>query len=86
MRKEEVKTIKRKAIVHNFYCDMCEKYLGRSFEYDDGYVEEIGEVTHKMYIEDLGWYVANNHFCKECLTKYRKNLEDNLISLGFRKG
>lgn len=29
-------------IIHEFYCDKCNKYLGESVEYDDGWFDEIG--------------------------------------------
>ena len=49
---EKAKEIIReiKTYEHSFYCDECNKYLGTSQEYDDGWYEDIGEFELKFYI------------------------------------
>ena len=34
---------------HQFYCDECNKYLGTTEEYDDGYYAKLGELCLKIF-------------------------------------
>ena len=69
---------------HQFYCDECNKYLGTTEEYDDGYYAKLGELCLKIYLPD-GWYKVKKCFCEECKEKYLSRLQIILNELGFEK-
>ena len=69
---------------HHFYCDECNKYLGTTEEYDDGYYDELGELELKFYLLD-GWYKVKKCFCEECKKKYLSRFQIILNELGFEK-
>lgn len=69
---------------HQFYCDNCNKYLGKTKEYDDGYYPELGKFELKFYLPS-GWYKINKYFCDECKEKFLKKVENTLVDLGFEK-
>ena len=69
---------------HQFYCDECNKYLGTTEEYDDGYYDELGELELKFYLLD-GWYKVKKCFCEECKKKYLSRFQIILNELGFEK-
>ena len=67
MEKKVEIEVKKTAIVHTFYCDNCNKELGESREYDDGYYEKRGVFEEKMYLHDgTGWVSIQGHLCSEC--------------------
>lgn len=68
---------------HLFYCDDCNKFLGESCEYEDGYYETIGECT--ICINIFGnWMTAKKCLCNECKEKYFSKVEKKLRELGFK--
>ena len=69
---------------HHFYCDECNKYLGTTEQYDDGYYAELGELELKFYLLD-GWYKVKKCFCEECKKKYLSRFQIILNELGFEK-
>lgn len=81
---DKVKTINKikTEIIHHFYCDSCNKYLGSSEELDDGYYDELG-LFHEEYYIDNDWYVINKNFCEKCKTDYLHKIKSNLCNLGF---
>lgn len=87
MEKIKEKTIKKKEYTHTFYCDCCNKKLGDSIEYEDGWYETIGELELSFNLgEDYGyWYKVSKHLCDECRTKYMKNLINILKENGFEE-
>ena len=78
MEKLEVKAYTGKETMHHFYCDDCNKYLGKTGEYDDGWCPEFGEFSVKF-----GEYHIRKHLCDDCKEKFSERLEDALIELGF---
>ena len=78
---EKTKEIKIEQIkyTHVFYCDGCNKELGQSEEYDDGYYEEIGEYEQTAFIKGVGWFKLKRHFCRDCADK----IAAKLIEVGF---
>ena len=79
MEKQEVEFYKTTRMKHKFYCDDCEKYLGTSVEYDDGYYPQIGEYYfryHNMHVK--------KHLCDECKEKFENKITTFLKELGFR--
>ena len=64
MEKLETRTCTIEETTHHFYCDDCNKYLGKTEEYDDGWYPELGEFGLKMHLPS-GWYEVNKCFCDE---------------------
>lgn len=84
MEKLETNTRTIKNVTHHFYCDSCNKYLGKSEEYDDGYYPELGEFELNFYLPD-GWYNINKCFCYGCREKFLNKMRSTLTELGFKK-
>ena len=70
-------------LIHHFYCDECNNYLGKSTEYDDGYYTELGKFKLDFKLPS-GWFTIENCLCDECKEKYLKIVEKELIKLGFK--
>ena len=70
-------------IKHNFYCDVCNKYLGSSTEYDDGYYVGFGDFELKFYID--GWYRFEKCLCDDCKNDFLGNLKETLKTFGFER-
>lgn len=83
MDKTEIKTKVTTETIHSFYCDNCGRFIGSTQEYDDGWYKELGEFILKFYMPSKGWYVFNKCFCDKCQQSYLKQLENNLVELGF---
>ena len=83
MEKIEETTRTVKNIKHHFYCDECNKYLGSSTEYDDGYYETFGDVGFKFYIDS--WYRIKKCLCDDCRNKFLDNLKYVLKNIGFER-
>ena len=81
MERLETTTRTIKDTTHHFYCDECNKYLGKTKEYDDGYYPKLGEFELKFYIN--GWYKVEKCFCDKCKEKFIKKTCDTLTDLGF---
>ena len=84
MEKLEVDTRTTEDVIHHFYCDSCNKYLGKTVEYDDGWYPELGEFELSFYISD-DWYGINKCFCDECREKFLNKMVFTLTELGFKK-
>ena len=69
--------------IHEFYCDGCNKYLGKTFEYDDGYYADIGECEYRFNVD--GWYKIKRNLCPECKKKLIDNIQHCLVDLGFER-
>ncbi len=88
MEKMEEYEITTKRITHNFYCDECEMFLGKSEEYDDGWYPEIGEFNQKMFVQGINsdpgyWYSIHKNLCKACAAKLNTRIKVALEELGF---
>lgn len=75
---------------HKFYCDYCNKFLGESTEYDDGYYEQYGEYEQTIYINSVdkdkkGRYYIKRYLCHECADGLTTSLINTLTALGFKK-
>ena len=84
MEKLETRPCTREETTHHFYCDDCNKYLGKTEEYDDGYYPELGEFELKFYLPS-GWYKVNKCLCDECRQKFLQKVEKTLVELSFEK-
>ncbi len=81
---EKIKIKTEKINIHQFYCDNCNKFLGESEEYDDGYVYEIGEF--KEHFRFAGqWYSLRKTLCEDCQKKLIENIKKSLKELGFEE-
>ena len=82
---KEIKTVcKKEFIKHSFYCDDCDKYLGTSEEYDDGWYHKFGEFELKFYVSDK-WYRIEKCLCDDCKKSFITNVKINLINMGFEE-
>jgi uncharacterized protein YlaI len=76
---EEVVRTKR---THTFYCDSCQKELGSSTEYDDGYVEEKGSYDFNTRVDSHGWVGIHGYLCEECKKKVDDDIAHMLEDIG----
>lgn len=74
---------KYKVNEHDFYCDKCNKHLGKSVECDDGYYKKLGEFELDFLVGD--WYKIKKHFCDDCRIEFINNLIKTLTKMGFMK-
>lgn len=84
MEKITSKEVKSILNTHNFYCDMCEKHLGSTEEYDDGYYATIGDYDLEFNV-DSEWYRLHRNLCIDCRAKMREGIINALLSMGFVK-
>lgn len=82
MEKSETKIRKKEETIHHFYCDGCNKYLGETEEYDDGWYTKLGEFELKFYVAP-GWYEIDKCFCDKCRENFINKVKNTLIDLGF---
>lgn len=78
----QTKTIEQR--YHNFYCDVCGKYLGTSAECEDGWYQTLGGFGLKWHTP-AGWYYTEKCLCDECREKYLSEVYAGLEQLGFKK-
>jgi hypothetical protein len=83
MEKLETNTCTIENVTHHFYCDDCNKYLGETEEYDDGYYHELGEFELSFYFLD-NRYEINKCLCDECREKFLNKMLLILTELGFK--
>ena len=82
---EEIKEIikKVKNTEHSFYCDECDKYLGTTREYEDGWYPKLGEFELELYVD--GWYHMKKCLCDDCKKSIMTNIKIGLLNIGFEK-
>ena len=82
---EKVEYIERtvKDAKHSFYCDECNKYLGTTEEYDDGWYDTLGNLELSFYIDAP--YKVKKCLCHDCTNNFLSNLKDSLKAIGFKK-
>ena len=84
VKKKEEKIVKTR-IGYEFNCDICGKYLGFSYEYDDGYVsvpDKAVEVNEKFTIsleKCRGLKSKYEYLCEDCYNKYLEKIKNTLI-------
>lgn len=78
------KTIEKEEIKHEFYCDECNKFLGQSTEYDDGFYIRYGAIEHRIYARG-NYYVLKMHLCDECHKKKMNKVFETLEKVGYTK-
>ena len=66
---------------HEFYCDNCNEFLGKSTELDDGYYTQYGEFELKVYTNK--WHYYKKCLCKNCQKLTTKKFENMLSQFGF---
>ena len=82
MKKIEKQYMKKENIIHKFYCSECEKFLGESIEFEDGYYQEYGNCELAFFFNKT-WYKYKNNLCERCRNVFYKCLEDELKLFGF---
>ena len=85
MEKIETIAYTKEKRTHHFYCDDCNKYLGKTEEYDDGWYPELGEIELAFHFFG-DRYKVNKCFCDECRENYSNKIKDALVGLGFKQG
>lgn len=85
MDKVETKEIQETLIIHNFYCDDCNKFIKKVEESYDGYVPTY-DIDYRIHYHVNGkWFMMNKHLCSECREKQNLKIEEGLLALGFKK-
>ena len=69
---------------HDFYCDDCNKHLGKVEEYDDGYYQELGDFEMKFFVS-RSWYRLRKNLCDDCKDKLVSKICTTLEEVGFEK-
>ena len=67
---------------HEFYCDKCGTFLGKSEEYDDGYYAEIGQHCWEYRHGDIQ-LIKEGQFCETCYKEINSHINSTLEQLGF---
>ena len=67
---------------HTFYCDICNKPIGKSEEDDDGYYNELGAYRQDFYLNGK-WFYLKRNLCNECKNKFNEKIKTSLLDLGF---
>ena len=62
---------------HNFQCDNCNKFLGSSEEYDDGYYETFGNRTIAINL-DKKKLEFKACLCDECYNEFIRQFKNNI--------
>lgn len=83
METSSCKEIKKIHITHHFFCDKCGEHLGDVEEYDDGYYPELNEFELKIFIDEE--YGIHQHLCDKCRDEFVNEIQNFLISKGFKK-
>jgi hypothetical protein len=68
--------------IHHFYCDNCNKHIGSSQEYSDGYYQEFGVFGLSIKLPN-GWYKLHKCLCDECKESCLVDVQNSLKKLGF---
>ena len=83
IEKVEITTIEVERVLHSFYCDECNKHLGTSEEYDDGWYQDFGQFKLNCYID--GWYSVKKCLCENCKPKFIDDFKTILKNVGFTR-
>lgn len=67
---------------HTFYCDICNKLIGKSEEDDDGYYNKLGAYYQDFYLNGK-WFYLKRNLCNECKNKFNEKIKTSLLDLGF---
>lgn len=81
MKKTVTEVVEVEETRHEFYCDECDKYLGTSYEYDDGWYNELGRFELKCNIN--GWLRLEKCLCDKCKYEFVNKVRANLLDIGF---
>ena len=83
MEKTISRNVKRKQYYHEFYCDKCNKFLGKTAEYDDGWYPRLGEYEQKFNVNGYGWCELELNLCDKCKAEKNLLILISLKELGF---
>ena len=86
MEKIEIKTKKKEQRIHIFYCDICNKEIMSSEEYDDGYYKDPGFLPD-IIVSGAGNkredYCNTITLCNECKEKKLSQIRTAIKELGY---
>ena len=83
MEKTISRNVKRKQYYHEFYCDKCNKFLGKTAEYDDGWYPRLGEYKQHFNVSGYGWCKLKKTLCDVCRNKMNTKILLALKDIGF---
>lgn len=82
MKKTITEVVEVEETRHEFYCDECGKYLGVSYECDDGWYKRLGEFELNCYIN--GWLHFKKCLCDKCKYEFENKVRATLLDIGFK--
>lgn len=82
IRYQEVKVVDR--VLHEFYCEECEAYIGKSLEDYDGYYNDLGLIHLTFKIEN-NYFTLEKRLCDSCRGKLTTNIANVLVLNGFQE-
>ena len=69
---------------HTFYCDICNKELGTTEEWEDGYYNKLGEYTQSFNLSGVKWFELEKVLCDKCKDEFNEKIKNALFDLGFK--
>ncbi len=74
-------------IVQKFICDKCGKLIGKSIEYEDGYIPTPSGVNgiNASFCFDHTWYKyqPGKIYCNDCIGSVKQEFLETINSIGF---
>lgn len=87
MEKVISRTVTRMVNEYEYYCDDCNKFLGRTVDNPDGWHPRFGERELSFNLgKGYGWFTSTKTLCDDCYNEYREEVKNALEALGFRSG
>lgn len=84
MEKIIVKQVSKEEITHQFYCDICNKHIGDSVRFEDGFYYELGGYEQNFNVKGFDWCELKMYLCDECQIKMTNHILQKLKELGFK--
>lgn len=84
MKKTITEIVEVEEIRHEFYCDECNRYLGVSYECEDGWYDSLGDFELKCNIN--GWLHLRKCLCDKCRYEFINKVRTTLFDIGFEVG
>ena len=84
---QESKTkIVRTRTIHKYICDKCNKVIGSSMEYEDGYIPVPDGVNgiSVSFCFDKQWYKYKSKiYCNDCIESAKEDFIKQIKEIGF---
>lgn len=81
MKKTITEIVEVEETRHEFYCDRCNRYLGVSYECEDGWHESLGDFELRYYAN--GWLRLKKCLCDKCKYDFMDELRTTFFNIGF---